>query len=160
MSKILMNQSHLGRLCQYYFVFNSCCQTESLIEDIIVKVLNNTNNTQHSSSSSSSSLSPSNRSSLEIFPLNSSGENDIKTEPALTLWIDLPNIFPWRKCVQEYNNLLTVLDCDKVSRTFKWRMQTLIPISNKYVKKPIYYIYTQWRHFQGGTGPPNNLGFT
>ena len=118
MSKILMNQSHLGRLCQYYFVFNSCCQTESLIEDIIVKVLNNTNNTQHSSSSSSSSLSPSNRSSLEIFPLNSSGENDIKTEPAYTLWIDLPNIFPWRKCVQEYNNLLTVLDCDKVSRSF------------------------------------------
>ena len=107
MSKILMNQSHLGRLCQYYFVFNSCCQTESLIEDIIVKVLNNTNNTHHSPS-----LSPPPSNSGAV---NSSDEKEIKTESAHTLWIDLPNIFPWRRCVQEYNNLLTVLDCNKVS---------------------------------------------
>ena len=27
------------------------------------------------------------------------------------IWIDLPNAFPWRLCLQEYNNLLTLLNC-------------------------------------------------
>ena len=31
-----------------------------------------------------------------------------------TLWIDLPNMFPWRHCLQEYNSILTVLACNKV----------------------------------------------
>ena len=31
----------------------------------------------------------------------------------VTIWIDLPNAFPWRYCVQEYNNLFAVLNCDK-----------------------------------------------
>ena len=77
-----------------------------MIEDIIVKVLNNTNNTHHPS--------PSSLPASPVLQNNSSENKDIQTESALTLWIDLPNIFPWRRCVQEYNNLLTVLDCDKV----------------------------------------------
>lgn len=32
----------------------------------------------------------------------------------LTLWMDLPNMFPWRLCVQEWNNIITVLNCFKV----------------------------------------------
>ena len=96
-------------LSGYPFVFTSCGQTESLIEDIIVKVLNNTNNTLHPSPLLASP-------EQQVLPVNSSETNVNQTEPesAHTLWIDLPNIFPWRKCVQEYNNLLTVLDCDKV----------------------------------------------
>ena len=35
----------------------------------------------------------------------------------LTLWIDLPNMFPWRYCVQEYAGILTVLNCFKESRS-------------------------------------------
>ena len=31
----------------------------------------------------------------------------------VTIWIDLPNAFPWRYCVQEYNSLFAVLNCDK-----------------------------------------------
>ena len=31
----------------------------------------------------------------------------------VTIWIDLPNAFPWRYCVQEYNNLFATLNCDK-----------------------------------------------
>ena len=31
----------------------------------------------------------------------------------VTIWIDLPNAFPWRYCVQEYNNLFAILNCDK-----------------------------------------------
>ena len=72
-----------------------------MIEDIIVKVLNNTNNTHQSSPVSATE--------------QVSEKEDIKTESAFTLWIDLPNIFPWRRCVQEYNNLLTVLDCNPVN---------------------------------------------
>ena len=30
----------------------------------------------------------------------------------ITIWNDLPNAFPWRNCIQEYNNLIAVLNCD------------------------------------------------
>ena len=98
---ILINRMFWPTLSGYPFVFHSYAQTESMIEDIIVKVLNNTNNTHQSSPVSATE--------------QVSEKEDIKTESVVTLWIDLPNIFPWRRCVQEYNNLLTVLDCNPVN---------------------------------------------
>ena len=121
-------------LSRYPFVFNSCGQTESMIEDIIVKVLNNTNNTHHPSP-----LSTSNRPSQQVSPTNSSENNDIQSEPAHTLWIDLPNIFPWRRCVQEYNNLLTVLDCDKVIFIVK-QTKTFSKYFQNIIKSQLFYI--------------------
>ena len=32
------------------------------------------------------------------------------------LWMDIPNAFPWRHCIEEYNNIVTLLSCYKVSR--------------------------------------------
>ena len=57
----------------------------------------------------------------EILHHNKEGE-DLNEEIRLftgdqefqvTIWIDLPNAFPWRYCVQEYNNLFAILNCDK-----------------------------------------------
>ena len=31
---------------------------------------------------------------------------------SLGIWVDLPNAFPWRFCLQEYNGLLAPLNCD------------------------------------------------
>ena len=41
------------------------------------------------------------------------GSEELELVPK-TLWIDLPNMFPWRHCLQEYNSILTVLACNKV----------------------------------------------
>ena len=34
------------------------------------------------------------------------------------LWMDIPNAFPWRHCIEEYNNIVTLLSCYKVSRYY------------------------------------------
>ena len=34
---------------------------------------------------------------------------------AVTLWMDVPNAFPWRHCLQVYNNVIAVLSCEKVT---------------------------------------------
>ena len=31
------------------------------------------------------------------------------------LWMDIPNAFPWRHCIEEYNNIVTLLTCYKVN---------------------------------------------
>ena len=33
---------------------------------------------------------------------------------AVVLWMDIPNAFPWRHCLQGYNNIISVLSCEKV----------------------------------------------
>ena len=33
------------------------------------------------------------------------------------LWMEIPNAFPWRYCIQEYNGVLTLLDCNQVQYT-------------------------------------------
>ena len=96
---------------------DSLDQTESIIEDIIVNVFNKT---QEQRNDSSSFL---NTTSNPLEPLNSS-----TPQWTVSLWIDLPNIFPWRQCVQQYNNLLTVLGCDQVSRPELNRFHTEIKI--------------------------------
>ena len=30
------------------------------------------------------------------------------------LWIDIPNAFPWRNCLQEYNRVILPLHCQQV----------------------------------------------
>ena len=44
---------------------------------------------------------------------STAGSEELELVPK-TLWIDLPNMFPWRHCLQEYNSILTVLACNKV----------------------------------------------
>jgi len=48
-------------------------------------------------------------------------------EIEVNIWIDIPNAFPWRYCIQEYAQLLATLNCDSSSKdqTFK-----LVPIKN------------------------------
>jgi hypothetical protein len=42
--------------------------------------------------------------------------NVTKVEASLPVhfWIDIPNDFPWRNCLQEYNRALTPLHCHQV----------------------------------------------
>ena len=44
---------------------------------------------------------------------STAGSEELELGPK-TLWLDLPNMFPWRHCLQEYNSILTVLACNKV----------------------------------------------
>ena len=38
----------------------------------------------------------------------------ISSSSQVRLWMDIPNAFPWRHCLQEYNNIITLLTCEKV----------------------------------------------
>ena len=38
----------------------------------------------------------------------------ISSSSQVRLWMDIPNAFPWRHCLQEYNNIITLLTCQKV----------------------------------------------
>ena len=40
------------------------------------------------------------------------------------LWIDIPNDFPWRNCLQEYNRALTPLHCKEVCQLKNEPVQT------------------------------------
>jgi len=40
-------------------------------------------------------------------------------------WIDIPNAFPWRHCLQEYNNILTPLHCEEKIETQKFLLEAL-----------------------------------
>ena len=44
------------------------------------------------------------------------------------IWIDLPNAFPWRFCLQEYNGLIAPLNCDHSAET---QLFTLEPLNNR-----------------------------
>ena len=41
------------------------------------------------------------------------------------IWIDLPNAFPWRHCLQEYNNLLIPLSCDPTLATQAFTLESI-----------------------------------
>ena len=43
----------------------------------------------------------------------------ISSSSQVRLWMDIPNAFPWRHCLQEYNNIITLLTCEKVGSHFK-----------------------------------------
>ena len=49
--------------------------------------------------------------------LTSPKTNETEIPPNLPVyfWIDIPNDFPWRNCLQEYNKALTPLHCNEVS---------------------------------------------
>ena len=38
----------------------------------------------------------------------------ISSTKQVRLWMDIPNAFPWRHCIEEYNNVVTLLRCFKV----------------------------------------------
>merc|ERR1719312_1095775 len=41
-------------------------------------------------------------------------ETDLVTASSgISLWMDLPNAFPWRHCLQEYNNVISILNCEQ-----------------------------------------------
>ena len=44
---------------------------------------------------------------------NKQEENRQRDDP-VWLWIDIPNDFPWRNCLQEYTGFLTLLHCEEV----------------------------------------------
>ena len=41
-------------------------------------------------------------------------EAKISASLPVHFWIDIPNDFPWRNCLQEYNRALTPLHCHQV----------------------------------------------
>ena len=71
-------------------------------------------------------------------------EKRVSTEPAVELelslfqsgspltkvgiWIDLPNAFPWRFCLQEYNGVIAPLNCDHTVAT---QLFTLEPLNDR-----------------------------
>ena len=38
----------------------------------------------------------------------------IPSSTQVRLWMDISNAFPWRHCIEEYNNIVTLLRCFKV----------------------------------------------
>ena len=44
----------------------------------------------------------------KIFPPSTVDVSEIR------MWMDIPNAFPWRHCIEEYNNIITLLRCSKV----------------------------------------------
>ena len=38
----------------------------------------------------------------------------VSSSTTVRFWIDMPNKFPWRHCLQDYNGVLTTLDCERV----------------------------------------------
>ena len=36
------------------------------------------------------------------------------TDRSVRMWVDIPNSFPWRYCLREYNGVATLLACMKV----------------------------------------------
>ena len=48
-----------------------------------------------------------------------------QTEFEVSIWIDLPNAFPWRYCIQQYNNLFATLNCDNTSADQKFKIVPL-----------------------------------
>jgi len=45
-------------------------------------------------------------------------------------WIDIPNEFPWRSCIQEYNRVLTLLSCDQASEAQRFLLEPLKSIDS------------------------------
>ena len=95
---------------KFQSMYSQISQTKELIEDIIVNVVNSTNELLIDNNKnilvSSTTTTTTTTSSITT-------KEDAELIPKV-LWIDLPNMFPWRHCVQEYNNILTVLSCVKV----------------------------------------------
>ena len=38
----------------------------------------------------------------------------LSVRKSLRLWVDLPNSYPWRYCLKEYNQVVTFVTCSKV----------------------------------------------
>ena len=96
---------------KFQSMYSQISQTKELIEDILVNVVNSTNEllidrniilipSTTTTTTTTSSTTTTTTEDLSVIPK--------------VLWIDLPNMFPWRNCIQEYNNILTVLSCVKV----------------------------------------------
>ena len=98
-------------IMKFQSMYSQISQTKELIEDILVNVVNSTNEL----------LIDNNKNILissTTTTTTTTSSTTTKEDPSLVpkvLWIDLPNMFPWRHCVQEYNNILTVLSCVKVN---------------------------------------------
>ena len=90
---------------------------------MIVNVVNSTNqltaklDSDNSGTSIASTLLPTpvttTTTTTTTTTATAEGSEELELVPK-TLWIDLPNMFPWRHCLQEYNSILTVLACNKV----------------------------------------------
>ena len=83
---------------------------------MIVNVVNSTNQlTAKLDTSIASTLlpTPATTTTTTTTAASTAGSEELELVPK-TLWIDLPNMFPWRHCLQEYNSILTVLACNKV----------------------------------------------
>ena len=85
---------------------------------MIVNVVNSTNQlTAKLDTSIASTLLPTpattTTTTTTTTAATTAGSEELELVPK-TLWIDLPNMFPWRHCLQEYNSILTVLACNKV----------------------------------------------
>ena len=84
---------------------------------MIVNVVNSTNQlTAKLDTSIASTLLPTpaiTTTTTTTTTSTTAGSEELELVPK-TLWIDLPNMFPWRHCLQEYNSILTVLACNKV----------------------------------------------
>ena len=51
-------------------------------------------------------------------------------EKEVSIWIDLPNAFPWRHCLQEYADKIATLSCDKRSKSQRFIIKPVINSNN------------------------------
>ena len=45
------------------------------------------------------------------------------------MWMDVPNTFPWRRCLKEYMNLLITIGCNDISEVYPWPRPLSVEIS-------------------------------
>ena len=91
-------------------MYSQISETKELIEDILVNIVNSTNELLVDNNQNILIYSTTTTTTTTSFTTTKEDESLIPK----VLWIDLPNMFPWRNCIQEYNNILTVLSCVKV----------------------------------------------
>ena len=64
----------------------------------------------------------------------------------VTIWMDLPNAFPWRNCLQEYNGVIVPTDCRQQSKSF-----VIDPVRSSEEERRFV-----WRTSSGKCVSPNN----
>jgi len=50
----------------------------------------------------------------------------VSSSTPVRFWIDMPNKFPWRHCLQDYNGVLTTLNCEKERETQQFNIISII----------------------------------
>ena len=95
----------------------------SEMEDLKSLLINSLNSSQHilGSEDDQPKIPPVSLSTLPPAPpapVKEEVKPWLSNSTTVTIWMDLPNAFPWRNCLQEYNDLVVPTDCQQNGAQF------------------------------------------